>query len=95
MPQLITKAADGSSLIHELQNATTIGRHPDNTIVLDDETVSVFHAEIVLQNGLWFLRDLESTNGTRLNGRKISAAELHNTDKVSFGGVHFRFKKQV
>jgi pSer/pThr/pTyr-binding forkhead associated (FHA) protein len=91
--QLITRMADGTSLIQELEGITAIGRHPENAVVLDDETVSVYHAEIVHQNGRWVIHDLESTNGTKVNGRPITEANLQNTDKISFGNVHFRFKK--
>jgi transcriptional regulator with GAF, ATPase, and Fis domain len=50
----------------------TIGRHPDNTIVLRDDWCSRWHAELVLEEGGWVLRDLGSRNGTRVNGALIT-----------------------
>jgi len=94
MPQLITKATDGSSWAFDLEEVNTFGRHPDNTVVLHHESVSIHHAEIVLRDGVWVLRDLESTNGTKINGRRVNETELHNTDKISFGAVDFWFKNK-
>jgi len=55
---------------------TTIGRAPDNNIVLDDATVSGYHAEIHYQSGQCVLHDKNSRNGTFVNGRRISGANL-------------------
>ena len=57
-------------------------------IVLDDDKVSRKHAEIGLYGpGAYMLRDLASTNGTKLNGRRIShKAKLKHTDVISVGG---------
>ena len=64
---------------------TTIGRHPDNDICLNDKAVSGRHAVIVtiLQDS--FLEDLDSTNGTQVNQNKVSKHPLGNGDTISIG----------
>ena len=55
----------------------TIGRAPDNDIVLpNNSSASGHHCEVVVQNGAVCLRDLGSTNGTYVNGRRIAAGQL-------------------
>src|SRR5688572_15137719 len=60
--------------------AVRIGRAPDNQVVLGDTYASGRHAEIVPLGGGRALRDLGSTNGTRLNGRDLVAGDLHPLD---------------
>nr|HPM84492.1 FHA domain-containing protein [Candidatus Anammoximicrobium sp.] len=50
----------------------TIGRAPTNLIVIKDERCSRYHAEVFLTQGQWTLRDLDSRNGTLVNGQKVS-----------------------
>ncbi|MCM1013226.1 FHA domain-containing protein [Brevibacterium sp. XM4083] len=62
----------GTSLI--LSGApVTFGRAPDNTIVIDDDFASSHHARIIARNGAWVLEDLSSTNGTFVDGSRITA----------------------
>jgi hypothetical protein len=68
-----------------------IGRDPASGLRLSHETVSRVHAELIRQGGLWVLRDLGSTNGTSVNGRRvIGAAVVQDGDQVSFGRMAFR-----
>ncbi|GHJ41021.1 DUF1707 and FHA domain-containing protein [Streptomyces sp. TS71-3] len=68
-----------------------IGRDPGNNLRLSHETVSLRHAELSLQSGLWVLRDLGSTNGTVVNGRRVvGAVVVRDGDQVSFGQMAFR-----
>lgn len=59
-----------------LTGVTTIGRAPDNNIVLEGATVSGYHAEIRSENGRYVLHDKNSRNGSFVNGRRISAPNL-------------------
>jgi hypothetical protein len=70
----------------------TIGREVGNTIVLDGETtVSRRHAQLMRQNGELIVQDLGSTNGTFVNGQRISApASLRAGDTVQFGTAVFK-----
>lgn len=68
-----------------------IGRDPASGLRLNHETVSRVHAELRRQGGLWVLRDLGSTNGTTVNGRRvIGAAVVKDGDQISFGRMSFR-----
>jgi len=59
-----------------LLSETTIGRAPNNTIVLTDSFVSARHAKLAFRNGEWWLSDLGSKNGTWLNGERIEGEVL-------------------
>src|SRR5215211_4397349 len=65
----------------------TIGRAPDNMLSLGDEArrVSSHHAEVILRGDTYLLRDLGSTNGTMINGRRIIVSELRPGDLIEFG----------
>lgn len=63
----------------------TIGREEDNTIQLNDERVSRFHAKIQEDGGRVILTDLDSTNGTRINGHPVQMRVLQHGDQLSIG----------
>ena len=64
----------------------TIGREPGNSIVINDAEISRRHARMTFQGGFYILEDLGSTNGTFVNGLKLSAPHpLHGGEVVSFG----------
>lgn len=68
-----------------------IGRDPASGLRLTHDTVSRVHAELRRQGGMWVLRDLGSTNGTTVNGRRvIGAAVVREGDQVGFGRMSFR-----
>src|SRR5262245_10128450 len=69
----------------------TIGRKPGNAIVLGDPHVCGVHAEVVEEGGRWVLRDLGSTNGTFLDGRKIEEVTLSPGDEFVVGQTRMRF----
>lgn len=72
------------------QRRFTIGREPDCDLTLADETVSRWHASLVHDDGSWLLDDLGSTNGTRVNGWRVSApTPVAPGDSVSFGRATF------
>ncbi|OOG23733.1 hypothetical protein B1C78_10595 [Thioalkalivibrio denitrificans] len=62
---------------------TTIGRAPHNDIVLGDRAVSGRHASVHLAQGQAVLRDLKSTNGTQVNGRRITTHTLSDGDVIA------------
>jgi len=74
------------------ENLVTIGRRGESTIVLADPNVSRNHAEIRPHGNGWVLVDLGSTNGTRVNGVRISSHELTEGDEVAFGNTLVTFE---
>jgi len=71
---------------------TLVGRHPDLAdIHLDDLTVSARHAYILQREGRFILKDLESTNGSFVNGQRVRGAHLNNQDVITLGTVDLQF----
>jgi pSer/pThr/pTyr-binding forkhead associated (FHA) protein len=73
----------------------TIGRTEENDVVLYEQGVSRRHARISRQDGRYILEDLESANGTLLNGNKIQKETLNDGDRVGIGDVVFRFGSEA
>ncbi len=69
------------------KEVTTIGRKPDNDIIIDNQAVSGHHAQIKTEGEALFIEDLSSLNGTYLNSQKIAKAEIFNEDVIVIG-VH-------
>lgn len=65
----------------------SIGRAPDNMLWLGEDAlrVSSHHAEVIRRGDQYVLRDLGSTNGTMINGRRVIVSELTNDDLIEFG----------
>ncbi len=88
MPKLQISLPDGTEATHDLtEDVITVGRLPDNTIQIDDASVSSHHAELTLEGGDYVLADLESTNGTKVNGAVHSHGKLQDGDVVRFGKI--------
>ena len=66
-------------------NGATIGRKQNNSIVLNEETVSGNHARIIYNNGSFIMEDLASSNGTFINGKQIKQCQLKHGDVFKFG----------
>ena len=64
-----------------------IGRGTENDIVLADPSVSTSHGRLVFKTDRVFVEDLDSANGTRLNGKVVKSAELHDGDRLVLGDV--------
>lgn len=77
---------------HRLGLSTSIGRTPDNQIVVPVREVSRRHAEIVLTEGGYVVKDLGSPNGTFVNGERITEHRLQDEDRIAMGGQVFVFK---
>ena len=81
---------DGGQPIDILKDLIVIGRKDDCDVRLDHKSVSKQHCVIVKTDGLLLLRDLGSTNGTRVNGQRVRRAALLPNDQVNIAS--FRFK---
>ena len=69
-----------------------IGRSPDVAVVINDSNVSRRHAEVWRTSEGVAIRDLQSTNGTYVNGHRITAVSLSPRDDVTVGTLHFRIE---
>jgi pSer/pThr/pTyr-binding forkhead associated (FHA) protein len=79
---------DGSEITHDLpEEKTFVGRISENQLQIPDDSLSSRHAEIIFENANFYVRDVNSTNGTFVNGSKIESAVLNHGDEVRFGSV--------
>ena len=86
MAKLIVHQPDGTVREMKLdRDRITIGRRPDNDLCLPYPAVSADHAEIVTVVADSFLHDLGSTNGTLINGNRVSKHFLRNNDRIDIG----------
>lgn len=84
---------ENGPVAHELtEEVATIGRSPENTIHIVDPSVSGRHAQLQIAGDSYELRDLDSTNGTRVNGEAITTAPLRPGDVIRFGKVEACFE---
>ncbi len=92
MASVVFYMEDGTTLVHKLESdVATIGRHPDNDVVLTCPSSSGRHAIIKASGDGVFVQDLGSSNGTRVNGAEIEEALLKDGDRVGFGDVQSVF----
>jgi pSer/pThr/pTyr-binding forkhead associated (FHA) protein len=81
---------DGGPAIDIVKDMTLVGRKEDCDLRLDHKSVSKMHCVIVKTDGLLLLRDLGSTNGTRVNGQRVRRAALLPNDQVGFASFKFK-----
>jgi len=92
MPKMIVSIDD--VVIKEVQltkDRTTLGRRPYNDIVIDNLAVSGEHAVIQMAGEQVFLEDLNSTNGTYVNGKAIKRQQLQSGDDIEIGKYKIKF----
>ena len=87
-------AADGREF-RLSDRPTTIGRALDNDVVIADARVSRYHAQVRRGDGGYVVRDLGSTNGTTVAGRRVAEHRLAHGDEISLGGylLSVRFER--
>jgi pSer/pThr/pTyr-binding forkhead associated (FHA) protein len=92
MPKMIVSIDE--VVIKEVQltkDRTTLGRRPYNDIVIDNLAVSGEHAVIQMAGEQVFLEDLNSTNGTYVNGKAIKRQQLQSGDEIEIGKYKIKF----
>ena len=95
MPKLKISLPDGITSSHDLtDDSITVGRLPDNVIQIDDASVSSHHAELTRDGDDYILRDLDSTNGTRLNGVSHREGKLKDGDQITFGNIEVLYESE-
>lgn len=91
----VVQAADARLIPGEviaLHEVTTIGREADNDLVVNEDTVSSYHARLTVRDGACWIEDLKSTNGTMVNDARLSRPQaLQAGDVIQMGRVQLRF----
>ncbi|MFY7876504.1 MAG: FHA domain-containing protein, partial [Pirellula sp.] len=81
----VVQGADRGRIYADLKTPVSIGREEGNSIQLNDERISRFHCKIQEDNDHLVLTDLESTNGTRVNGQDCQLRILRFGDIIAVG----------
>lgn len=96
MPKIIVKFNE--AVIKDVpldREQLTIGRKPDNDVVIDNPAVSGHHAKLSRVQAVYFLEDLGSTNGTFVNEKKIDKRQLKDGDRVTIGKHVLLYEDEV
>jgi pSer/pThr/pTyr-binding forkhead associated (FHA) protein len=81
---------DGGAPIDLVKDVTLVGRKEDCDLRLEHKSISKMHCVLVKTDGLLLLRDLGSTNGTRVNGQRVRRAALLPNDQLTIAGFKYR-----
>jgi pSer/pThr/pTyr-binding forkhead associated (FHA) protein len=92
---LVKLQGQGSRTIEIPNGSFTIGRKASNDLTIDDHTVSGQHARIVKVQSVYFLEDLNSTNGTSVNGKRIERHQLRDADVITIGQHRIIFQEPI
>ncbi len=96
MPQLLVQTPDGAQVQHRVEGTPyRIGRQADNHLVLKDNGVSKHHCELVQSGHRWNLKDLQSANGTIVNGIRTAESALSSGDLLTVGPFRITFQDDV
>ena len=87
----VLDGADRGRIFENISTPVTVGREEGNTIQLNDERVSRFHIKIQEDQGRMVLTDLQSTNGTKVNGEEMELRILRFGDMISVGRSVLRY----
>ena len=84
----------GVQRIADLRGEMSVGRTEGNDLVLNHPSVSRKHARFEPRKDAWWIVDLKSTNGVKLNGNLVTEAQVNVGDKISIGSVQLELKPQ-
>src|SRR5438067_4377143 len=93
MAKLVLLSAGMTGRTHDLKvDKTTIGRVEDNTFQIAEPSVSSHHCEVLLRDADVVVRDLNSTNGTYVNGEKITESVIKPGQVLRLGQIELRLE---
>ena len=96
MPKIVSESKEIPLMTIELVGPRmTVGRIDENEIQIVHGSISSRHAELVAEGAEYRVRDLESTNGTRVNDEKVTEVLLQDRDRLQFGQVPFRYEGAI
>ena len=91
----VLEGLERGHVYRNLQTPVTIGREEVNDVQLNDERISRLHAKLQEDSGRVIFTDLNSTNGTFVNGTRVEATVLKPGDVIRMGGVDFHYGKET
>jgi hypothetical protein len=95
MPRLVAQSPEFTGKSFELSGPElTVGRLEGNDIQVEHASVSGHHAVLTLDEQDYVLKDLDSTNGSRVNGEKITAQKLRRNDMVRLGNIELLYDSE-
>lgn len=95
-PILVVRSGDDEGRYFGLAGeVTTIGRHAESDVVLDDITVSRRHCEVTRAGARYIVRDVGSLNGTYLNQERVDQSDIHHGDEIQIGKFHLVFVEGI
>ncbi len=93
VPRLVFGKPDGTQQVQPLGQRCTVGRHPANVLQIEDREVSKEHAVIEqIPGGAFRIKDLHSSNGTFVNGRRVQELQLRDGDEIRLGTTRLQFR---
>src|SRR3954447_10691641 len=87
--RILLVPTDGGEAVELTKDLTLVGRKEDCDVRLDHKSVSKMHCVLVQTDGLLLLRDLGSTNGTRVNGQRVRRAALLPNDQLHIASLKY------
>lgn len=84
----------GGDAIPLMQDVITLGRRESCDICLKFQNVSSVHAELSFKNGVWFVRDIGSTNGVKVNGERTQRRPLRPGDEIAVSNHKYTIQYQ-
>lgn len=95
MPRLVAQSSEFEGKTFELSGEEiTVGRLPDNAIQIEHASVSGHHGVFKLEGLDYSIQDLDSTNGTRVNGEKIHKQKLRRNDILRLGNIELLYDSE-
>ncbi len=95
MPRLIVQSEEQAGQIFDLNGEVSrVGRINENEIVIQHKSISSHHAEFVLDGNDYLVKDLDSTNGTRVNGERVKSVKLRKGDLVRVGNIELIYESE-
>ncbi len=95
MPRLIVQSEEQAGQIFNLNGESSrVGRINENEIVIQHKSISSHHAEFILDGNDYLIKDLDSTNGTRVNGERVKSVKLRKGDFVRVGNIEMIYESE-